>query len=191
MEQRYTSVQANSSRSFQQTEPPPSPTKKTGGVTPMPCNSTGCLRFGTPEKDGLCEECFLKTRNARPTASSAPQANKPQRVGNGNSVYTARHTEQNQLFVNSSYPGSYTLQGPVQVSQTQSPPYGSGGRRHDFYSGSIEGSVQGSKCRGTNCHLFGTPEMNGYCSRCFMESTIPQSGPCSVPGNDLRCKQFL
>ena len=187
MEQRNASILSNSSRSFQRTEPPSSPTKKSGGVTQMPCNSTGCLRFGTPEKDGLCEECYLKKRNARPTATSATQANKPQRVGNSNSLYATHHTEQNRQFVNSTHPASYSLQGPVQVSQTQSPPYGSGGRRHDFNSGSIEGSVQGLKCRGTNCHLFGTPEMNGYCSRCFMESTIPQSGPCSVPGNELKC----
>ena len=186
MEQRNANFQATSGRSLQQTEPSGA-TKKPVSATPMPCTSTGCLRFGTPGKSGLCEVCFRKQAYQRPTTTSASQTNKQWGLSSSNSLYTTCPTQQNRQMANSAQPASYALQEPVQVSHEQSPSplYGAASRRHGSNSGSVEETVQGQRCRGTNCTLFGTPETNGYCFRCFLESTIPQSGPSSIPGSPL------
>lgn len=174
MQQRTANLQPSSSENMQQTE---QLAKKAGSVNPMPCNSQGCLNFGTPDKNGLCEACFLKKGNARRTTTSASSFNTSQGFTNSSSLYGTQPMEQSRQFGNSAHSSSSTLQHPVQVCQSQSPHYQSAGLG-PFHN------VQGLRCRGTNCTLFGTPEMNGYCSQCFLESTIPQSGPCSVPGNE-------
>ena len=176
MQQRNTNNQA--SHSLQQTS-----TAATKKAASLPCSSMGCLRFGTLEKNGLCDVCFGKKGNPGPNVVPAPQTNQQQSSRNVQSLHTTLPTEQNRQFGNIAQPASVGLHGPVQVSQTQSPPHASGGRRHVSNSTSVDENVQGLRCRGTNCTLFGTPEMNGYCSRCFLESTIPQSGPTSIPGN--------
>ena len=143
-------------------------------VTELPCKTMACLRFGTPEKNGLCELCYLGRRRIqqRSTLSSEVHQNKGQVIrGNSHNLPTPT---QNRQF-------GYDLPEPVQVSQPQSPQYGSQVRQSQSNSGSCD--ISGQKCRGTNCTLFGTPETNGYCSRCFLESTIPLSYPHSVPGN--------
>lgn len=171
VQQRTANLQPSSSENMQQTE---QLAKKAGSVNPMPCNSQGCLNFGTPDKNGLCEACFLKKGNARRTTTSASSFNTSQGFTNSSSLYGTQPMEQSRQFGNSAHSSSSTLQHPVQVCQSQSPHYQSAGLG-PFHN------VQGLRCRGTNCTLFGTPEMNGYCSQCFLESTIPQSGPCSVP----------
>ena len=140
------------------------------------------MQFGALGKNGLCEECFHKKGKSQLSAT-ASQGNHQQISSNGHSLYTTRPTEQNRQLVGSSLPATSTLKEPIQVCQSQSPPYRAGGRRRESNSEDVEENVQGQRCRGTNCTLFGTPETNGYCSRCFLESTIPQSGPSSIPGN--------
>ena len=150
--------------------------KKTAKVTQLPCTSTGCLRFGTPEKNGLCEQCYLEKGNTPPSPTSTSEANQKRGPGITGNLRSAQTSTQNRQF---GY-GSHELPGPVQVSQIQSPPYGSRVRHSSSNSG--DDDINGLRCRGTNCNLFGTPETNGYCSRCFLESTIPLSYPHSVPG---------
>ena len=175
VEQRNISTRLSSARSVQPTVTSAA-TKKGASVTSMPCTSTGCLRFGTQEKNGHCDECVLKARRVQP---SAPPSK-------GSQQHSSRSMEATPRMVGNFVPSSCPLKDPVQVCQTQSPPYGARVRRHDAYSGNAEDDVHGRKCRGTNCKLFGTPETNGHCSRCFLESTIPQSGPASIPGENYK-----
>ena len=167
MEQRNAHIPSSSARTIQ----PSATLPATKMVTTVPCTSTECLQFGTPEKNGFCDEYFHKKGKVRPRAPAAK----------GDQQHSSRATEQTPQMVAGFVPTSYPLKDPVQVCQAQSPPYGSRVRHH---SGNAEDDVQGQRCCGTNCTLFGTPETNGYCSRCFLESTIPQSGPVSIPGNN-------
>ncbi|KAJ7378444.1 hypothetical protein OS493_022978 [Desmophyllum pertusum] len=48
-------------------------------VTLLPCNSTACLRFGTPDTNGLCEDCYRKKVNTQPSTTSTTEASKQQR----------------------------------------------------------------------------------------------------------------
>lgn len=170
-------AQACSGRNLQQTEATATkmPALK---VTLLPCNSTACLRFGTPDTNGLCEDCYRKKVNTQPSTTSTTEASKQQRGPSVSGNYrSAQTTTQNRQFSNSSQSASCVLPGPVQVSQTQR----SGVRHQNSNSGNDD--ISGQKCHGTNCTLFGTPETSGYCSRCFLESTIPLSYPHSIPGN--------
>ncbi|XP_068699124.1 tumor necrosis factor alpha-induced protein 3-like isoform X1 [Montipora foliosa] len=165
---RTASVPTSPSRTLQTTEPVAT-TKKAGVKNPLPCTTPGCLNFSIQGVDGLCEECLRKKGNSALLAESAPQSNNSQGFNSG---FVSRPVEQNRHF-DSIAAGPLHL--PVQVCQTQSHLYRS------EEAARFGGNVQGMKCRQENCTLFGTPEMNGYCSRCFLESTIPQSGPFSIP----------
>jgi len=167
-------VETSSGRNLQQTEATVAKKK----ATLLPCSSTGCMQFGSPDKSGLCDDCYNKKGNRQRGASAATGANEQQQGSNHTWDLRNTHTTaENHQFGNS----SHGLQGPVQVSQIQSPSYESGASGQ--FSSSENGAFHGRKCRGTTCNLFGTPETNGYCSRCFLESTIPLSYPHSVPGN--------
>lgn len=139
-------------------------------VTELPCTTTGCLRFGTPEKNGLCEQCYPVERRIR--RGSSTEAHQNQAPGLRENPRSSPTPTQNRQF-------GYDLPGPVQVSQPQNSLYAPRARQTQSNSGSDD--ISGQKCRGTNCTLFGTPETNGFCSRCFLESTVPLSYPHSVP----------
>ena len=171
MEQRNI-AETSSGRNLQQTEAAAAKKK----ATLLPCPSKGCMQFGPPEKNGLCDDCYHKNGNRQQGASAATGANEQQVSNHTRDRHNTHTTVENHQFSNS----SHGLQGPVQVSQIQSPSYESGASGQ--YSSSGNDTFFGQKCHGTNCTLFGTPETNGYCSRCFLESTIPQSYPHSIPG---------
>lgn len=167
-------AETSSGSNIQQTEATAAKKK----ATLLPCPSKGCMQFGSPEKNGLCDDCYHKKGNQQQGASAATGANEQQQASNHTwDLRNTHNTVENHQFGNR----SYGLQGPVQVSQIQSPSYESGTSGQNSSLGN--GALHGQKCCGTNCTLFGTPEMNGYCSRCFLESTIPQSYPHSIPGN--------
>ena len=138
--------------------------------------------FGIPEQNGLCDDCYRKKGRRHQSASSAAGASNHQGSSISGNFHSTQATAQNRQFSSSSaQPRSFGLQDPVQDSQPQSPSYESGMARQNSNAGND--AFYSQKCRGTNCTLFGTPETNGYCSRCFLESTIPQSYPHSIPGN--------
>ena len=170
MKARTASVPTSPSRTLQTTEPVAT-TKKAGVKNPLPCTTPGCLNFSIQGVDGLCEECLRKKGNSPLLAESAPQSNNSQGFNSG---FVSRPVEQNRHF-DSIAAGPLHL--PVQVCQAQSHLY----RSEEAVR--FGGNVHGMKCRQENCTLFGTPETNGYCSRCFLDSTIPQSGPFSIPGD--------
>ncbi|XP_078372185.1 uncharacterized protein LOC144655885 isoform X2 [Oculina patagonica] len=171
VEQRNT-VETSSGRNLQQTEATAAKKK----LQLLPCTTTACLNFGTPGQNGLCDDCYRKKDIRQQGAPSIAGANKRQVSSISGSMHSAQTTSQNHHFSNSSAePAYYGLPGPVQVSQTQSPSYEAG------TANSGNDAFHDQKCRGTNCTLFGTPETNGYCSRCFLESTIPLSYPHSIP----------
>ena len=144
----------------------------------VPCPSKGCMQFGSPEQNGLCDNCYHKKGyNQQQGASVASGANEQQGSNHMGDLHNTHTTVENHQLRNT----SYGLQGPVQVSQIPSPSYESG--MSSQYSGLGNDACHGQKCRGTNCNLFGTPQTNGYCFRCFLESTIPLSYPHSIPGN--------
>lgn len=174
VEQRRNTVETSSGRNLQQTEATAAKKK----LQLLPCTSTACMKFGTPGQNGLCDDCYRKKGIRQQGASSTAEANEQQGSSISGNLHSAQTTVQNHPIGNSSaQPAYYGLPGPVQVSQTQSPSYESG------MANSGNDAFHGQKCRGTNCTLFGTPETNGYCSRCFLESTIPLSYPHSIPGN--------
>ena len=175
MEQRNI-AETSSGRNLLQTEAAAAKKK----VTLLPCPSKGCMQFGCTEKNGLCDDCYRKKGGQQQqSASAASGTNERQRSNHMGELHNTRTTVENHQFSNS----SQELQGPVQVSQVQSPPYESGASGQNASSGND--AFHGQRCHGTNCTLFGTPETNGYCSRCFLESTIPLSYPHSIPGNVL------
>ena len=172
MEQRNI-AETSSGRNIQQAEA--TTAKKKANL--LPCPSVGCMQFGSPEKNGLCDDCYRKKGNQQQGASAATGANELQGSNQRWELHNTHTTVENHQFSNS----SHGLQGPVQVSQIHSPSCESGMSGQSSSSGN--GAFDGQRCRGTNCTLFGTPETNGYCSRCFLESTIPLSYPHSIPGN--------
>jgi len=167
-------AETSSGRNLQQTEA--TAAKKKAQL--LPCSSKGCMQFGSPDKNGLCDDCYHKKGNQQQGASAACGAIEQQQGSNHTWDLRSTHTTAENRQFGSSCHG---LQGPVQVSQIQSPSYVSSANRQNSSSGN--GAFHSQRCRGTNCTLFGTRETNGYCSRCFLESTIPPSYPHSIPGN--------
>lgn len=159
-------------------KPQPTEPEATGmkfcATKPLPCQSKGCMSFGTRNRNYLCEKCFRKKGNPPSTDPFSPQTTRSQGVDRG---LGARPVQRNRHVDDSNEADA--LNFPVQVCQSQSPAYRSTELERFLSSG--RNNVQGRECRQDNCPLFGTPEMNGYCSRCFLDITIPQSGPCSVP----------
>ena len=171
MEQRNI-AETSSGRNIQQAEG--TTAKKKASL--LPCSSMGCMQFGSPEKNGLCDDCYHKKGNQQQGASAATGVTE-QGSNQRWELHNTHTTAENHQFSNN----SHELQGPVQVSQIHSPSCESGMSGQSSSSGN--GAFDGQRCHGTNCTLFGTPETNGYCSRCFLESTIPLSYPHSIPGN--------
>lgn len=159
-------------------KPQPAEPEATGmkfcGTKPLPCHSKGCMNFGTRATNDLCGECFRKKGNPPSTGPLSSQITRSQGVDRGPG---ARPVQRNRQVDDSSEADA--LHFPVQVCQSQISAYRTT-ELERFLSG--RNNVEGRECRQENCPLFGTPEMNGYCSRCFLEITISQSGPCSVPG---------
>ena len=144
-----------------------------GGM--MPCASKGCLKFGTPDKRGLCENCFHNHLAEANLSLEHSSGGVPATTGNlrGGQSYEPPQHQGHSTTV------SYSTLGPVQVSQMQSP-------LTRIYTASasnnMEETLKYQQCRSANCMLYGTPETNGFCSRCFLEATISPSYPHSVPG---------
>ncbi|XP_048577328.1 tumor necrosis factor alpha-induced protein 3 isoform X2 [Nematostella vectensis] len=121
-----------------------------------PCQTKGCLKFGTPAKKGLCEKCFNKYQQKQAQKETqGPFSSRPQGAGHDPRAWGTTTT--------------YSAQAPVHISRQREPGPG------------METGLQ-SKCVRPGCQMYGAPETNGYCSKCLMDN-MRSVYPESVPDN--------
>ena len=139
-------------------------------VAAVPCKTVGCLRFGTQEKNGLCEVCFQQNPLQNEVGQGSHTPTTEAQLGQPAVVPPQHHQPPTRL-------SSPTLI-PVQVSRLQS----SLAVQPNSQSNPTAAGPIGHRCRRPMCKMFGASETGGLCSRCFAESTMVVSYPHSVPG---------
>ncbi|KAK3747770.1 hypothetical protein QZH41_008806 [Actinostola sp. cb2023] len=134
-----------------------------------PCKTSGCLKFGTAEKGGLCDPCYEKYQRKQALRNSPSPMS-----GAASPVYEGRermvpirqrvHSTQDPLATS-----TLIAHDPIPVSQPHARVFGAG-------SGPLS-----NRCVQEGCRMTGSAELGGYCSKCFEDYTRRSSYPESVP----------